>query len=229
MTEEFFNLKPNPEKLLEFGFVKKECEYVYTEDIMDGQFSLTVSVAKSVSVKVYDNDDNSEYTLYKASGANGAFVARVREEIAKMLSRIKPCFFEHKFAEDTSAEILRYALEKHGDKPEFLWEDTPDFAVLRRKSSSKWYAVLMKIKRSKLGLVGEGFAEVVNLHLSEANVQKRLQRIGVFSAYHMNKKYWVTVIADGSVPIEDIYDMMDESYALADKRKNKKTELCIDK
>jgi len=32
--------------------------------------------------------------------------------------------------------------------------------------------------------------------------------------YHMNKRHWNTVILDGSLPDEDICDMIDESYRL---------------
>lgn len=39
----------------------------------------------------------------------------------------------------------------------------------------------------------------------------------VLPAYHMNKKYWISVILDGSVPEETIFGLIDESYALCGK------------
>jgi predicted DNA-binding protein (MmcQ/YjbR family) len=35
--------------------------------------------------------------------------------------------------------------------------------------------------------------------------------------YHLNKKHWNTVTVDGSIPDEEIYDMIDQSYALVVK------------
>ena len=35
----------------------------------------------------------------------------------------------------------------------------------------------------------------------------------VFPAYHMNKKYWITVILSSDVPFEKITALLDESYA----------------
>ena len=36
----------------------------------------------------------------------------------------------------------------------------------------------------------------------------------------MNKKYWITIILDGSVDIKEIYKFIDKSYIL-NKEKNK--------
>jgi predicted DNA-binding protein (MmcQ/YjbR family) len=35
--------------------------------------------------------------------------------------------------------------------------------------------------------------------------------------YHMNKRHWNTVTVDGSIPDDEIYDMIDQSYALVVK------------
>jgi predicted DNA-binding protein (MmcQ/YjbR family) len=36
----------------------------------------------------------------------------------------------------------------------------------------------------------------------------------VLPGYHMNKRHWNTVVLDGSLPAEDIFAMIDESYRL---------------
>jgi len=38
-----------------------------------------------------------------------------------------------------------------------------------------------------------------------------------FPGYHMNKKHWITICLDGSVPIEEIFCRLDESFAFAAK------------
>lgn len=40
--------------------------------------------------------------------------------------------------------------------------------------------------------------------------------------YYMNKKHWITVTLDGSVPDEELKSMMDDSYALVVKGMSKK-------
>lgn len=43
----------------------------------------------------------------------------------------------------------------------------------------------------------------------------------VLPGYHMNKKHWNTVIADGSLTKKQLFQMIDDSYSLVNK-KNKR-------
>jgi predicted DNA-binding protein (MmcQ/YjbR family) len=42
----------------------------------------------------------------------------------------------------------------------------------------------------------------------------RKQYKAIIPGYHMNKKHWNTVTLDGSVPDDEVRQMIDESYAL---------------
>ena len=46
--------------------------------------------------------------------------------------------------------------EKYGNQLEYLWEKSPDTAVLRHEGNQKWYAVLMRIPWDKLEKGREG-------------------------------------------------------------------------
>ena len=48
-------------------------------------------------------------------------------------------------------EIFEYVKNQYGTVPEYLWETSPKSAVLRHKNG-KWYAVLMQVEKSRLGL-----------------------------------------------------------------------------
>lgn len=39
--------------------------------------------------------------------------------------------------------------------------------------------------------------------------------------YHMNKKHWNTIIVDGSIPSDEIFEMIDHSYELVVKKLTK--------
>lgn len=43
-------------------------------------------------------------------------------------------------------------------------------------------------------------------------LELRAQFPGVTEGYHVNKKHWNTVLLDGSVPSDEIQDMVDHSY-----------------
>ena len=47
-------------------------------------------------------------------------------------------------------ELFAWALETYGTQPDYPWMDGN--AVLRHQPSRKWYAVVMKVGRQKLGL-----------------------------------------------------------------------------
>lgn len=50
-------------------------------------------------------------------------------------------------------EIYEYVKRQYGTVPEHLWVTNPDSAVLRH-NNGKWYAVIMNVEKSKLGLDG---------------------------------------------------------------------------
>ena len=44
----------------------------------------------------------------------------------------------------------------------------------------------------------------------------------VLPGYHMNKKYWNTIIVEGRMPSKLLWQMIDDSYDLVSKKKGKK-------
>lgn len=45
-------------------------------------------------------------------------------------------------------------------------------------------------------------------------VELREQFTSVTPGYHMNKKYWITVVVDGTVNDKDLFEWIDNSYRL---------------
>ena len=119
------------------------------------------------------------------------------------------------FKENFTQKILQYAQEQYGSDPEYLWDNYPEFAVLRRIDNKKWYALLMNISKKKLGLDGDEMVEVVDLRFDVDELPNKIDGKRYFSGYHMNKKHWITILLDGSVPLAEILDYIDRSYTLA--------------
>jgi predicted DNA-binding protein (MmcQ/YjbR family) len=58
----------------------------------------------------------------------------------------------------------------------------------------------------------------INLKVQpELGAELREQYVGVVPGYHMNKKHWITVMMDGSVPDKLIMEWIDNSYLLVAK------------
>ena len=146
----------------------------------------------------------------------GGYSEKVYKEYSEVLEKIKKkCFEDEIFKANYTKEIITYVKNKYGDELEFLWEKSPKNAVVRRKSSNKWYAVILTISKRKLNLDSEEIIEVINLHNSPEEIEKLIDNKRYFPAYHMNKKYWCTICLDGTVELEEIYKLIDISYELA--------------
>ena len=65
--------------------------------------------------------------------------------------------------ENTREKILAIAKKKYGTEPEYLWLSSPYNAVLRHTDNKKWYAILMKVSRSKLGLSGDETVDILDI------------------------------------------------------------------
>jgi len=48
--------------------------------------------------------------------------------------------------------VFDYVKDNYDSEPEYLWEKDPASAVLRHSSNKKWYAVIMNVKKDRLGL-----------------------------------------------------------------------------
>lgn len=109
--------------------------------------------------------------------------------------------------------ILEYVKQKYETVPDFPWYKYPDYAVLRHEKSRKWYGVLMKVAKLKLGIKGEGTANVLNLKC-DMILASLMNHPDIMPAYHMNKRHWISVILDGELPREEVCRLIDLSYDL---------------
>lgn len=112
-------------------------------------------------------------------------------------------------------EIFEYVQKQYGTVPEYLWSKLPDSAVLRHKNG-KWYAVIMTVEKSKLGLEGNDLVDIMDVKCDPDMTNMIIQTYGFLPGYHMNKQHWITILLDGSVSEAKILDFLDMSYDLID-------------
>lgn len=214
--EAIFQYKsPDPEKLIHNGF--KLCGDTYKKSfpIMCKQFCMIVTVEKNgaVNFKVYDADTNEEYVLVHVENAAGGFVGDMRDACGKVLTDISnKCFNVENFRAEQTKRILSYIKTRYDIEPGFLWDKYPNDAAFRKKENKKWFAIIMAVDKSKIGISGHGDIEIIDLKDSPENVERRLDGKNYFKAYHMNKKHWYTICLDGSVADEKLMELIDTSY-----------------
>lgn len=114
----------------------------------------------------------------------------------------------------TRAELEAYIGEYYNTDPDYPWEDTPDAAVFRHRGNRKWFALIMRVKREKLGLPGPGDIDIVNLKCGPIVMGSMLPEPGFFPAYHMSKAHWISAALDGSAGDEKIRLLLDMSFEM---------------
>ena len=111
----------------------------------------------------------------------------------------------------TRREFEKHILETYGIEPDFPWQDKSN-AVFRHPLGKKWFALVMDIPKSRLGVV-----DVVNLKCPPPLVSSFCQDNGIYHAYHMNKANWISVVlADADE--DEIKTLTDISFNLTIKK-----------
>ena len=78
----------------------------------------------------------------------------------------------------------------------------------------------MNVEKSRVGLDGEGKIDVLNLKCDpEESFIVREMYGGIIPAYHMNKRHWISVILNGSVPVDFTERLTEKSYDLTRKKR----------
>lgn len=216
----FKNKKVNTQKLTAFGFSQSENGYIYSAEIMDTQMKLTVTVTEDEKIytKLTDTGIGDEYVLHLVSSAVGSFVGQVKAEYDAVLDEISAkCFDTEVFKSEQAKAVIAYVRDTYGDELEYLWQKFPDNAVVRRKDNKKWYVALLTVSKRKLGFDTDEMIEILDLRMKPEEIENRVDMKKYFPGYHMNKKHWITICLDKTVPYEEICSRIDESYVLAIK------------
>ena len=198
--------------LKKYGFKRDKNIYTY-ETVFLNNFKAIITIDKEgiVSGKVIDLEVNEEYLGFRTE-MTGEFVSKIRESYINILTDIRDkCFERNYFIYNQSNRINKFVKEKYNTEPEFLWDKFPGYAVYRNKNNNKWYGIITNIDLSKLD-DGSGEVEIINIKLDENQIQKLLKKKGFYKAYHMNKKDWISVILNDTLPDEVITSLIDASY-----------------
>ena len=218
MFEIFKAYQFNSKKAKEYGFVENQGVWTFSSTVLQGDFLMIVTVEDGVlALQVYDQETGDLYPQVHMESMRGTFVGSVREACLEVLYDIrKACFDVQDFICPQTKRIMAVVQEKYGNQLEYLWEKSPDTAILRHEGNQKWYAVLMKISWDKLEKGREGLVEAVNL--KQDQVSDLLVKKGIYPAFHMNKRYWISVPLDDSLSDEEVFELIEKSWNLTLKK-----------
>lgn len=204
------------DKLLDYGFQKKGNNYLFSQKLNDSfRVDILITTKGEVCAKVFDLTFNEEYRNYRIETRAGEFSSTIKAQLINVLMDVKnKCTFAQHFSSSQANRITNLIMKKYHVHPEFLWETSPHSGVFRDERTKKWFGIIMNVDRSKLIINQSGEIDVMNVKLDD-KVPKYLKEIGIYPSYHMNKKSWVSIILDDTLPDKAIMKLLDISYNLA--------------
>ncbi|MFS9144162.1 MmcQ/YjbR family DNA-binding protein [Streptococcus infantis] len=218
MFEIFKAYQFNSKKAKEYGFIENQGVWTYSLTILKGDFLMKIIVEDSdLTFQVFDQETGELYPQVHMESMRGTFVGSVREACLEELFDIrKACFEVQKFLCPQTKRIMALVQEKYGNQLEYLWEKSPDTAVLRHEDNQKWYAILMRIPWDRLDKGRDGLVEAVNLKHDQ--VADLLSQNGIYPAFHMNKRYWISLPLDDTLTDEKVLELFERSWFLTSKK-----------
>ena len=125
-------------------------------------------------------------------------------------------------ADTLRGEVFDYIKKKYKAEPEYLWARFPEYAVFRHSDNQKWFGIVMNISFDKLTRSRSGTVDVLNVKLGDILMRDMLlSQEGYYPGYHIARGNWLSVVLDGTVPVDEIKQLIDLSFAATASAKKK--------
>ncbi|MGT2799098.1 MmcQ/YjbR family DNA-binding protein [Streptococcus marmotae] len=219
------------DRLVAYGFQEKDGWWTVHQPFMNGHFEarIRVKVPNQVVAQVWDIDMDEEYHAFRIQRAVGAFVGEVRENYAALLHEIvQQCAEEEPFQSPQGNRLIRYIQKRFQEEPDYPFTKAPDIATLRHAGNQKWYGLMTQVPWTVLKRTDkEGKIDIINVKVEADQIEDIVGRGGIYPAYHMSKKSWVSISLDDSLSDEDLFALVEKSRQLvAPKSAQSLTETC---
>lgn len=200
--------------LLDYGF---NSDYVYTVNILNNTFKVIIAYSnKKITGKIIDLSFDEEYTNFRID-KSGEFNLRIKSEYERILLDIrdKTCI-KRTYVFDQANRINDYIYLKFKVSPDFPFKSSKYHGVYRNLDG-KWFGIIMDIHFEKIDKERNGLIEVINVKINPFDKKNLLEINGIYDAYHMNKKSWISIVLNDTVSDELIIKLIDNSYSLLNK------------
>ncbi|MBO4243167.1 MAG: MmcQ/YjbR family DNA-binding protein [Clostridiales bacterium] len=122
-------------------------------------------------------------------------------------------------------KVFEYIKSQYGEEPDYPWERDNDSAVFRHRENRKWFALVMTVRKSRFGLDSDEPVHAMNLKIDDPLLHDMLiHEEGIYPSYHMNKTHWISVLLDGTVPEDNIFNLIDISFRATAPHRRKKAD-----
>ena len=159
----------------------------------DGFYFQVVSASKKLGLEMIALDDvNEHYQLFDIPTTSSSIAQALREEASELA-------FQWMHPEQSDIEEARQKWTKwmtenivpyHGNP--FEKTEAMGFMV---EDKGKWYGLMMEVPLQKLGVASQSQANalILNVKIHPEDKERLIATDGVYEAYHMNKKHWISI------------------------------------
>ena len=210
----FATYRLDPEMLIAYGFQPDQGGLCFRKVLPEDDLEIILSYDGQMHGRIVDRDTGDDYSNFRIADAMG-YSAQVRQIFTDLLLDIREkCGKNLYFKSEQARRIFSFIRDEMKGTPEFLWEKFPDYMVFRRTESQKWYALMAPVPRNKTDPASSDPTPVdlIDLKADPNKIGALLMQKGYYPAYHMNKKSWITVLLDETLPDEEIQARIRESY-----------------
>ena len=118
-------------------------------------------------------------------------------------------------------DIFKYVKETYQSEIEYPWIKFPNYCVFRHKDNNKWYGLIMNIPYAKLGEDKKGMVDILNVKIDDFMLKEFLvKQKGIYEGYHIARGKWISILLDGTVNLNQVYDLLDKSFVATGNKKN---------
>ena len=173
----------------------------------EGFYFQVVSASKKLGLEMIALDDvNERYQLFDIPTTSSSIAQALREEAEELVFLwLHPEQSDIEEARQKWAKwIIEHIVPYHGNP--FEKTEAMGFMV---EDKGKWYGLMMEVPLQKLGVASKANALIVNVKIHPEDKERLVATDGIFEAYHMNKKHWISialnVCSDDALVKECIY------------------------
>lgn len=185
---------------------------------MEGFHFQVVSASQKQGLEIVAIDEvNERYTLFDIPTTSSSIAQALREEASELAflwlhpeqSSIKEA--RQKWTKWMTENIVPY----HGNP--FEKTEAMGFMV---EDKGKWYGLMMEVPLQKLGVASKANALVLNVKIHPEDKERLVATDGIFEAYHMNKKHWISIALNVCTDDALIKECIYTSYKCVAKKDN---------
>lgn len=185
---------------------------------MEGFYFQVVSASKKQGLEMIALDEvNERYQLFDIPTTSSSIAQALREEASELAFQwMHP---EQSDVEEARQKWTKWMIENivpyYGNP--FEKTEAMGFMV---EDKGKWYGLMMEVPLQKLGVASQANALILNVKIHPEDKERLLSTDGVYEAYHMNKKHWISIALNVCTDDALIKECIYTSYKCVAKEDN---------